>query len=93
MAEGGHPRQMAAAEAARPDPIDFVIVAAPNHIHYDCCRAFLENGIHVVCDKPLTNELQQAKELLELTGADPIFVVSSYTGQGLDELRAFLEED
>ena len=31
------------------------------------------------------------KELLELTGADPIFFVSSYTGEGLDELRNFLE--
>ena len=58
--------EMAEAEAGRPDPIDFVIVAAPNHIHYDCCRAFLEKGIHVVCDKPLTNELEQARDLKAL---------------------------
>jgi len=70
--------EMAAAEAARPDPIDFVIVAAPNHIHYDCCRAFLENGIHVVCDKPLTNELQQAKELKALARKKDLLFAVTY---------------
>ena len=50
-------------------------------------------GVITKADLASEELLQQAKELLELTGADPIFVVSSYTGQGLDELRAFLEED
>ena len=50
-------------------------------------------GVITKADLASEKLLQQAKELLELTGADPIFVVSSYTGQGLDELRAFLEED
>ena len=58
--------EMAQAESERPDPIDFVIVAAPNHVHYDCCRAFLEHGIHVVCDKPLTTSSRQAVELKKL---------------------------
>ena len=50
-------------------------------------------GVITKADLASEELLQQAKELLELTGADPIFVVSSYTGQGLDELKAFLEED
>ena len=50
-------------------------------------------GVITKADLASEELLQQAKELLELTGADPIFVVSSYTGQGLDEMRAFLEED
>lgn len=58
--------EMAASEARRPDPIDFVIVAAPNDVHYDCCKTFLEQGIHVVCDKPVTNYSRQARELKRL---------------------------
>ena len=58
--------EMAESESLRPDPIDFAIVAAPNDVHYDCCRAFLEHGIHVVCDKPVTHYSWQAKELKAL---------------------------
>lgn len=58
--------EMAEAESKRPDPIDFVIVAVPNHVHYECCKAFLQRGIHVACDKPLTHTSQQAEELKEL---------------------------
>lgn len=70
--------EMALREGARPDPIDFVIVAAPNHVHYDCCRAFLENGIHVVCDKPLTNELGQARKLKALAEKKDLLFAVTY---------------
>ena len=45
--------EMAKAEASRRDGIDFVVVVTPNVSHYPVCKAFLEAGIHVVCDKPL----------------------------------------
>ena len=54
---------MAQEEAKRPDGIDFVIVAVPNHLHYAVSTAFLEAGLHVVCDKPMTYDLEQAEEL------------------------------
>ena len=44
--------EMAKAEAARPDGIDFVVVVTPNVSHYPVCKAFLEAGINVSCDKP-----------------------------------------
>src|SRR6185437_4349496 len=45
--------EMAAAESADANGIDFVIVATPNDLHFPVARAFLEADIHVVCDKPL----------------------------------------
>jgi ethanolamine utilization protein EutP len=48
-------------------------------------------GVITKADLASPEQIAQAKELLELTGADPIFVVSSYTGEGIADLLAFLE--
>src|SRR5580765_3615799 len=81
----GSYKEMAAAEAKRPDKIDFVSVTTPNHMHFDVAKAFAEAGFHVVCDKPLTFDLAQAEELLkvvEKTGV--VFAVThNYTGHPL----------
>ena len=58
--------EMAAAEAAREDGVDAVMITTPNHLHFDCAKAFLEAGIDVLCDKPLTNELAEAEALVAL---------------------------
>jgi predicted dehydrogenase len=58
--------EMAAAEAARPDGADVVVVATPNDGHFDIARAFLEAGISVVCEKPLTRDSGTAAELVRL---------------------------
>ncbi len=50
-------------------------------------------GVVSKADVASHKQVQQAKELLELAGASPIFVVSAYTGQGIEELKQFLEED
>ena len=55
--------EMAAAEAARPDGIDAVAIVTPNHVHADAATAFLDLGIHVICDKPLTTSLEAAEAL------------------------------
>ena len=70
--------EMAEAEANRPDGIDFVIVAAPNDVHYDCCRIFLEHGIHVACDKPLTNYSWQAEELKAIAAKQDLLFTVTY---------------
>ena len=57
-------RKMAEAEAAHPQGIDFVIIATPNNLHFPVAKAFLEAGIHVVCDKPMTFNLDEARELV-----------------------------
>ena len=50
-------------------------------------------GVVSKADVATPKQVQQAVELLELAGAKPVFVVSAYTGQGIEELKQFLEED
>ena len=59
-------REMAEKEASRPDGIDFVVVVTPNISHFEICKAFLNAGIHVSCDKPVTVTYAQAAELEQL---------------------------
>jgi len=58
--------EMAEQEAGRADGIEVVAIMTPNDSHYAIARAFLEQGVHVICDKPLTNDLAQALELQRL---------------------------
>lgn len=62
--------------------IDFVSIVTPNHLHYGPARLALENGFHVICDKPMTINLQQAEDLerlVEETGL--VFALThNYTG-------------
>jgi predicted dehydrogenase len=59
-------REMAKAEAKRPDGIEAVSIVTPNHMHFPAAKAFIEAGIHVVCDKPLSLNLKQALALEKL---------------------------
>jgi predicted dehydrogenase len=76
---------MAKAEAARDDGIDAVAIVTPNHMHYPVARAFLEAGIHVICDKPLTTTVADSESLVELARQhDRIFAVTyNYSGTPL----------
>ena len=71
---------MAAKERARSDGIEAVVIVTPNHLHYPVARAFLEAGIHVICDKPLTSTLQDARALKRLVDASGrlLFVTYAY---------------
>lgn len=59
----GRFEEMAAAEAGRPDGIEAVAIVTPNHMHYANAKKFLDAGIHVICDKPLTTTLEDALDL------------------------------
>ena len=74
--------EMAKAEAAREDGIDFVIVVTPNVSHYPICKAFLEAGIHVSCDKPMCLEVAQAEELCRLAKEKDLLFQVTYTYNG-----------
>ena len=74
--------QMAKAEAERPDGIDFVVVVTPNVSHYPVCKAFLEAGIHVSCDKPLCLTVEQAEELEQLAEEKNLLFMVTYTYMG-----------
>ena len=70
-------RQMAEAEAKREDGIEAVVIVTPNHMHAPIATAFLEAGIDIICDKPLSTTLSDAKSLVELTKAlNRIFLVT-----------------
>ncbi len=73
---------MAIEESKMSDGIDFVIVATPNHLHLPAARAFLEAGVHVVCDKPLAADLEQAEQLAAVAGnSGRLFALTqTYTG-------------
>lgn len=82
---------MFAAEKAREDGIDFVSIVTPNHNHLPSAKAALEAGIPVMCDKPLTANLDEAYELAAAAEAAglPFGVTHTYTGYPLvREMRA-----
>lgn len=76
--------QMASVEAKLPadERIDFVSIVTPNVSHYEIARAFLRAGIHVVCDKPMTYTLAEAKRLVKLVEKTKrVFALThNYTG-------------
>ncbi len=78
-------RQMLAGEKSRADRIDLVTVATPNSTHYEITKAFLEAGINVLCEKPMTITVEQAEDIVGIaktTGA--ICAVNyGYTGYAL----------
>jgi predicted dehydrogenase len=59
-------REMAKREAKRDDGIEAVSIVTPNHLHFPVSKAFMEAGIHVICDKPLVHTSREAKALIEL---------------------------
>jgi predicted dehydrogenase len=73
---------MAAREAVRPDGIDVVAVVTPNHMHAAPVIAFAERGIHVICDKPLTDTPAAAEAVADaITRAGIVFgLTHNYTG-------------
>ena len=86
---------MARAEAARSDGIDFVVISTPNSTHFDIARAFLREGIHVLCEKPLCFDAAQALELRRLAAEKgAMFCVNySYSGCGMvKEARALIRK-
>ena len=62
--------------------IDFVSIVTPNHVHFPVAKAFLENGFNVVCDKPMTFNLEEALALRDLVNqTGKVFVLThNYTG-------------
>lgn len=78
---------MAAAESAREDGIDVVAIVTPNHVHYDAARAFLEAGIHVICDKPLTTNIKDAQALAKLADEKSLICAVTYNYTGYPMVR------
>jgi len=74
---------MAKAESRRKDGIEAVAIVTPNHMHFPAAKAFIEAGIHVICDKPVTLNLKEALALEKLLAKrkDTIFALThNYSG-------------
>jgi predicted dehydrogenase len=77
--------EMFASERRRDDPIDFVAIVTPNHLHLPVARAALENGFHVLSDKPATATLAEAQTLRDIVQRSGRLygLTYTYTGYGL----------
>jgi predicted dehydrogenase len=87
---------MAKAEAALPvgERIDFVTIVARNDFHFPVAKAFLEAGIHIVCEKPMAFSLAEAKELKALVERSGLVfaLTHNYTGYPMvKEARAMVK--
>jgi predicted dehydrogenase len=78
-------RRMMEAESRRPDGIDFVVIATPNHLHLPIARAAFEAGIPVMSDKPATATYDEALELVEIVGKSglPYGLTHTYAGYAM----------
>jgi predicted dehydrogenase len=83
----GSYEEMARAEGTRPDAerLDFVVIVTPNHEHYRPAKLFLESGFNVVCDKPVTYSLAEAKRLQAVVAkTGKVFALThNYTGNAM----------
>ncbi len=80
----GNYAEMAKAEAALPadERMDFVAIVTPNFLHAPVAMEFLKRGFHVVCDKPMTLNLKEAKALRDcVRKSGKVFALThNYTG-------------
>lgn len=72
-------QQMVIEESRRKPKIDFVVIATPNISHYEIAKAFLEKGINVACEKPLTTTLQEAEHLKKIANQLDLLVCVTYS--------------
>lgn len=83
----GSYEEMARSEASRADGIDAVSIVTPNHVHHPVAMRFLEAGIHVICDKPLTTSLVLADELAALAKRSGRVFAVTYNYSGYPMVR------
>ena len=91
----GNYEEMAGQEAERGDGIDVVAIVTPNHVHHAVASTFLEHGIHVICDKPLTISLDLAEDLVRrVRNKELVFgLTHNYTGYPMvRQARAMVRE-
>lgn len=62
--------------------MDFVAIVTPNHVHFDPAKLALENGFHVIIDKPLTLTLTEAKQLKKVVDKTGLVLAVTYAYTG-----------
>jgi predicted dehydrogenase len=80
-------REMAKAEASRPDGIEAVSIVTPNASHHAIASAFLDHGIHVICDKPLATRIADGRDLLDRAAKAGLILGVTYNYSGYPMIR------
>lgn len=80
-------QKMAEMEGARSDGIDAVSIVTPNFLHFAAAKAFLENGINVICDKPMTATLAESQELAKIAKESGLLFVLTQNNTGYPLVR------
>ncbi|NVK01868.1 MAG: Gfo/Idh/MocA family oxidoreductase [Oceanospirillaceae bacterium] len=80
-------REMLEGERNREDRVELVTIATPNDTHYEISKAFLEAGFHVLCEKPLTMNVEQAEDLVKVARASGKICAVNYGYSGYSLVR------
>ncbi len=92
----GSYEEMLRVESGLPDDlrIDFVAIVTPNHLHFPMCRDSLQSGFHVVCDKPVTFNINEARELREVIDQSGLVfaLTHNYTGYPMIKEARYLAQ-
>lgn len=80
-------REMLEGERNREDRVELVTIATPNDTHYEISKAFLEAGFHVLCEKPLTMNVEQADDLVRVAKASGRICAVNYGYSGYSLVR------
>lgn len=83
--------EMAAEEAKRSDGIDAVAIVTPNHVHHAVATAFLNAGVHVICDKPMTTTVADAEDLAATVARTGLIFGLTHTYAGYPMVRQMRE--
>ena len=88
-------KSMAETESSREDGIEIVSIVTPNHMHASPAIEFINRGIHVICDKPLTATIEEAKKLYDVVKNSKahFFLTHNYSGYPVvREMRRLVRE-
>ena len=79
--------QMAKKEGMLKHGIEAVAIVTPNHLHCAVAKAFLEAGIHVICDKPLSSSLEDAEQIEKIVEGSGLIFAITYNYSGYPMVR------
>ncbi len=83
----GNWQEMLEGEKGRDDRVDLVSVATPNATHYEITKAFLQNGFHVLCEKPMTMNVDEAEEIVAIAAQSGHICAVNYGYSGFSLVR------
>lgn len=87
-------KEMADAESARQDGIDFVVIVTPTDTHYEIAKYFMEKGINVVCDKPIATTAAEGEDLQRIAKEKDLEFGVTYTYgsyHAIQQIRAMID--